>query len=312
MLTGGRSLLVTGLSREEMATQAHCENCKNTWDFKRPGQHTGQPVGSGLLENMNREGLARLQTGQPSGRQTCPILKEIPDVRSCRAICACHVGGHWISKAKDSPVVEERQPPPKQVVQVKAAPKAKGPTFVPNGITEVEKTIDGTNKPEFSVEVDDNVDVIYLWSQPNFHTLPAIKQCESYSIYVRILQNGKLPEHGMFNVNGKPIAPQLVVVDGNPSPPPKSVSSGMGTPGLKRDSSGVQTRFVDNSYSFFVTIYLPGSHTLRANVGTWSKSFKIEARQLPLWKGMLPRELLMECGAPRQEGNLFTSIRTTL
>jgi hypothetical protein len=33
MLTGGVSLLATGLSRKEHATQAHCANCKNIWTF---------------------------------------------------------------------------------------------------------------------------------------------------------------------------------------------------------------------------------------------------------------------------------------
>jgi hypothetical protein len=33
LLTGGISLLATGLSRKEQATQAHCDNCKSTWDF---------------------------------------------------------------------------------------------------------------------------------------------------------------------------------------------------------------------------------------------------------------------------------------
>lgn len=33
VLTGGLSLLATGLSREEVATQAHCDKCGNTWHF---------------------------------------------------------------------------------------------------------------------------------------------------------------------------------------------------------------------------------------------------------------------------------------
>jgi hypothetical protein len=33
LLTGGISLLATGLSRKEGATQAHCSNCDSTWDF---------------------------------------------------------------------------------------------------------------------------------------------------------------------------------------------------------------------------------------------------------------------------------------
>ena len=33
LLTGGLSLLATGLSRKEQATQAHCDNCNSTWDF---------------------------------------------------------------------------------------------------------------------------------------------------------------------------------------------------------------------------------------------------------------------------------------
>ena len=32
-LTGNLSLLVTGLSRKEQATQAHCDHCNSTWDF---------------------------------------------------------------------------------------------------------------------------------------------------------------------------------------------------------------------------------------------------------------------------------------
>ena len=33
VLTGGVSLLATGLSRKEHVTKAHCTNCKNTWMF---------------------------------------------------------------------------------------------------------------------------------------------------------------------------------------------------------------------------------------------------------------------------------------
>lgn len=33
VLTGGLSLLAVGLSRKEGATQAHCDNCHNTWFF---------------------------------------------------------------------------------------------------------------------------------------------------------------------------------------------------------------------------------------------------------------------------------------
>ena len=33
LLTGGVSLLATGLSRKENNTQAHCANCNNTWFF---------------------------------------------------------------------------------------------------------------------------------------------------------------------------------------------------------------------------------------------------------------------------------------
>ena len=33
LLTGGVSLLATGLSRKENLTQAHCCNCDSTWDF---------------------------------------------------------------------------------------------------------------------------------------------------------------------------------------------------------------------------------------------------------------------------------------
>ena len=33
VLTLGWSLLATGLSRKEQATQAHCSNCGSTWDF---------------------------------------------------------------------------------------------------------------------------------------------------------------------------------------------------------------------------------------------------------------------------------------
>lgn len=33
VLTAGVSLLAVGLSREEGATQAHCDNCNNTWFF---------------------------------------------------------------------------------------------------------------------------------------------------------------------------------------------------------------------------------------------------------------------------------------
>jgi hypothetical protein len=33
LITGGLSVLVTGLSREERRTQAHCDNCGATWAF---------------------------------------------------------------------------------------------------------------------------------------------------------------------------------------------------------------------------------------------------------------------------------------
>lgn len=33
ILTGGASMLATGLSRKEHATQAHCESCGNTWSY---------------------------------------------------------------------------------------------------------------------------------------------------------------------------------------------------------------------------------------------------------------------------------------
>ena len=33
LLTGGISLLATGLSRKEKLTQAHCSNCNSTWYF---------------------------------------------------------------------------------------------------------------------------------------------------------------------------------------------------------------------------------------------------------------------------------------
>jgi hypothetical protein len=33
LLTGGLSLLATGLSRKELTTEAFCGNCTNSWDF---------------------------------------------------------------------------------------------------------------------------------------------------------------------------------------------------------------------------------------------------------------------------------------
>ncbi|MDZ4688324.1 MAG: hypothetical protein SH850_24895 [Planctomycetaceae bacterium] len=33
LLTGGLSILATGLSRKEHPTQAHCDECANTWEF---------------------------------------------------------------------------------------------------------------------------------------------------------------------------------------------------------------------------------------------------------------------------------------
>ena len=33
ILTGGLSILATGLSRKEKCTQAHCDNCGSTWEF---------------------------------------------------------------------------------------------------------------------------------------------------------------------------------------------------------------------------------------------------------------------------------------
>jgi hypothetical protein len=33
LLTGGISILATGISRHESLTQAHCDNCGNSWTF---------------------------------------------------------------------------------------------------------------------------------------------------------------------------------------------------------------------------------------------------------------------------------------
>lgn len=33
LLTGGLSMLATGLSRKEALTEAHCDNCGSTWHF---------------------------------------------------------------------------------------------------------------------------------------------------------------------------------------------------------------------------------------------------------------------------------------
>ena len=33
LLTGGVSLIATGLSRKEQQTEAHCKNCASTWHF---------------------------------------------------------------------------------------------------------------------------------------------------------------------------------------------------------------------------------------------------------------------------------------
>ena len=33
ILTGGVSMLATGLSRKERLTEAHCDNCGNNWEF---------------------------------------------------------------------------------------------------------------------------------------------------------------------------------------------------------------------------------------------------------------------------------------
>ncbi|MGD9675279.1 MAG: hypothetical protein AB7V19_01150 [Candidatus Bipolaricaulia bacterium] len=33
ILTGGISMLATGLSRKELTTQAHCDACGSTWHF---------------------------------------------------------------------------------------------------------------------------------------------------------------------------------------------------------------------------------------------------------------------------------------
>jgi transcription elongation factor Elf1 len=34
ILTGGWSLLATGLSKKDMITEAHCDNCGTTWHFE--------------------------------------------------------------------------------------------------------------------------------------------------------------------------------------------------------------------------------------------------------------------------------------
>jgi hypothetical protein len=33
LLTGGFSILATGLSRKQKVTEAHCNNCQSTWQF---------------------------------------------------------------------------------------------------------------------------------------------------------------------------------------------------------------------------------------------------------------------------------------
>ena len=33
ILTGGISMLATGLPRKEVSTEAHCNNCRSTWQF---------------------------------------------------------------------------------------------------------------------------------------------------------------------------------------------------------------------------------------------------------------------------------------
>ena len=33
LLTGGVSMLATGLSRKEQLTRAHCDNCRTAWEF---------------------------------------------------------------------------------------------------------------------------------------------------------------------------------------------------------------------------------------------------------------------------------------
>ena len=51
VLTGGASLLTTGLSRKEKHAEAHCENCGNSWYFWPLSQRDGigeQPSNKGI------------------------------------------------------------------------------------------------------------------------------------------------------------------------------------------------------------------------------------------------------------------------
>ena len=77
---------------------------------------------------------------------------------------------------------------------------------------------------------------------------------------ISILADGKPPEHGLFNVNGKPVEPQLIPVSTR--------------------SKQVEVSF--NGESFDVVFHTLGTYALHAKVGNLSDTMKIEVRELPL------------------------------
>ena len=152
----------------------------------------------------------------------------------------------------------------------------------------------GAENAGFSVEVVD--DVMYLLSynrkdRDNSDDL-VCEAVREYKDWIHVLRDGKPPEQGVFNVNGEPVIPQLVVVKG-PKPEQGSLRQGFGV------------HF--NGKSFGVVNGIPGTYTLRASVGTWSESFKIEARQLPVWERMQTRDLLVKLGYPDKKEKFLVS-----
>lgn len=103
----------------------------------------------------------------------------------------------------------------------------------------------------------------------------------NWTKFCEILQDGKPPEHGVFEVNGKPVKPSLSVV-------PQIAKNTM---------AKVEIREENNAYN--VSFITPGKAVLRAEVGkAWRKDIAIEIRQLPVWQGMRAADVLENFGFP--------------
>ena len=103
----------------------------------------------------------------------------------------------------------------------------------------------GVDDLRFTVEVEP--DLIYLWRYTPVEK-PLFGEHDENSPewdgwrrpnFIRILHDGKPPEQGTFNVNGKPVVPQVVVVSRNPLPSPSPKARTKQPPGLGTEFNGL-------------------------------------------------------------------------